>query len=726
MIDTEQQRPTHRFGVFELDLHTGELRKHGVRLKLQQQPLQVLNILLERPGEVVTRDEIQKKLWPQDTYVDFDNAINSSIRKLREALGDSAESPRFIETLPRRGYRFIAPVLHPSSAFTSSAAQADQHQHAIPTKAPRRPSWLIASAMASVVALGVGVAFWIWNSSANRNTGDTLLSAVPFTSYPGYEVLPSFSPDGTRAAFSWQQPGASFPDVYIKLLGPGEPVRLSTAGGIGPVWSPDGRFVAFLRPVDPWHAAVVVIPAVGGQERELTHTTFAASLIFERYGWLIPAPFLAWSRDGKWLLTLDQKFPGKSQPHAIIRVSVETGEKRILTSPPPDTLGDGGLALAPDGNRLAFTQDSGLWARDIYIVPVSGDLLLSAKPERLTFNNKAIAGMAWTGDGKQLVFSSPRNGRPELWKIAARRGSHPERLNLTDDEVSDVAISSNGKHLLYSRQIEDQNIWRASLNGSRVSGATSFIASTRRDTQAHFSPDGKRIAFESDRSGNEEIWICNADGSHPVQLTYFGNAWAGSPKWSPDGAEIAFDANAAGNWDVYIVGVAGGKPKRLTSDGADHSWPSWSRDGKWIYYFSNRGKQAHIWKMRATGGPEIQVTKDDGLRSNESPDGKDLYYTNEQGLWKIPVAGGKPVEIGPSYMFAFGKNGIYYAPGSPGSRLSNFPINFLDFKTQRTRLVGGFPGPLGWDFDVSPDERWILYGKFGREGSELMLIDNFR
>ncbi len=185
---------------------------------------------------------------------------------------------------------------------------------------------------------------------------------------------------------------ASHPDVYIKLLGPGEPVRLSSAAGFGPAWSPDGRFVAFLRPVDQWHAAVVVIPAVGGQEREVTRMTFDASFIVDRYGWPVPAPFLAWSPDGKWLLTLDQQSPGKSQPHAIVRVSVETGEKRILTSPPPATLGDGGLALAPDGKRLAFTQDSGFWARDIYIVPVSGDLLLRWKTRKSNVRQQGHCG----------------------------------------------------------------------------------------------------------------------------------------------------------------------------------------------------------------------------------------------------------------------------------------------------------------------------------------------
>ena len=194
--------------------------------------------------------------------------------------------------------------------------------------------------------------------------------------------------------------------------------------------------------------------------------------------------------------------------------------------------------------------------------------------------------------------------------------------------------------------------------------------------------------------------------------------------WSPDGKSIALGANAAGNWDIYVVISGGGKPRRLTNDGADHSWPSWSQNGKWIYYFSTRGKQAQIWKMPATGGPEVQVTRNGGFWSIESRDGKDLYYVNEQGLWKIPVAGGDEVEVERSYSFAPAKNGIYYMEGRD-SWSSAFPLYFLDFATQRTRTVGVLPGPFGWSMDVSPDGRWIIYGKFDREGSELMLVDNF-
>src|SRR5262249_50514970 len=151
-------------------------------------------------------------------------------------------------------------------------------------------------------------------------------------------------------------------------------------------------------------------------------------------------------------------------PLAIIRVSVDTGEPQILTAPGPNTSGNGGLALAPDGKVLAFTEDSGLWARDIYVVSVSGDLRFTGKPRRITFDHKPIAGIAWTGGGESLVFSSPRNGKTELWRMKPEPGSIPVRVGLIDDLITDVAVSRDGKRLVYAHLIDDQNIWRASLN----------------------------------------------------------------------------------------------------------------------------------------------------------------------------------------------------------------------------------------------------------------------
>ena len=169
-----------KFGVFELDLRSGELRKSGARLSLQQQPLQLLAVLLERPGELVTRDELRKRLWPDDTFVDFEHGLNAAVKRLRDTLGDSADSPRFVETVPRRGYRFITP--------------ASVGGMPVPLARVRRVLLLLTAGL----AVGIG-GLWIYLSADRPVNSTSPLTAVPFTTLSGQEVAPAFSPDGARS-----------------------------------------------------------------------------------------------------------------------------------------------------------------------------------------------------------------------------------------------------------------------------------------------------------------------------------------------------------------------------------------------------------------------------------------------------------------------------------------------------------------------------------------------
>src|ERR1039457_465609 len=266
MQSVRDQRRVYQFGVFQLDARNGELRKHGIKIRLQDQPCLILCLLLEHAGEVVTREQIQKHLWPATTFVDFDNAINSAVRKLRDALGDTAENPRFVETLARRGYRFVAPVstnvaMMPGPAMLSSPPVG------------RRLRWPVVAA-AAVLAGSGAVATWLVRRSITTEIGN--IRVTPLTANPGFEGYPSFLPDNTRVAYVWTRPDARNFGIYVKLIGAGDPVRVTKdlARDFSPAWSPDGRWIAALRDLGR-ESAVLLIPASGGQHRELARVTKA-------------------------------------------------------------------------------------------------------------------------------------------------------------------------------------------------------------------------------------------------------------------------------------------------------------------------------------------------------------------------------------------------------------------------------------------------------------------
>ena len=320
----------------------------------------------------------------------------------------------------------------------------------------------------------------------------------------------------------------------------------------------------------------------------------------------------------------------------------------------------------------------------------------------------------------------------QLWRIAAD-GSTPARpLGIAGEGAFYPAIAPQGHRLAYQHRFADANIWRIPLISPGKFGDPSvLVASTRVEfARPHaFSPDGRRIAFESARSGPQAVWIANADGSSPTLLFGGTGYLSGSPAWSPDGKSIAFDSRKDGHPQIYVISADGGAPRRVTYDSFDDMVPSWSRDGQWILFNTNHAGRFEIFKIPASGGPAIQVTHNGAWAPQESPDGKFLYYTRIRAasspLVRMPLEGGPEEQILPKVFdrcWAVTSDGVWFAQQvGPASGLQ-----FFDFKTTKITNTVHLSRPLSVGLAISPDQRALLYNQADSSGTEILLVENFR
>jgi eukaryotic-like serine/threonine-protein kinase len=540
---------------------------------------------------------------------------------------------------------------------------------------------------------------------------------VPFTSFAGSKSQPVFSPDGNAIALAWRGEKDDNQDIYVKLIGAGTPLRLTTNPDAdwSPAWSPDGRFIAFFRE-SAAGGAYYLVPSLGGAERKLADV-YSSQTVFGR--------LLDWSPDGKFLVVGDQLSPKDSGP-SIVLISTESGQKSSVPLPRFPYLVS--PTFSPDGKNLAFVAGSGFFSSDIYVARARG-----GEPRRLTFDNLWISGLTWTADGTEIVFSCSRGGLVSLWRVSVSGGT-PEPLSAVGEDSFQPSVSRLGNRLAYLRRRTNTNIWRTegpSWTGSRGS-PLKLVSSTRSQSDLDISPNRQKITFNSDRTGAYEIWICDSNGSNPVQLTSLGASHSGTPRWSPDGQQIAFDSRKEGHADIYVINAEGGSPRRLTTEPFENNVPSWSRDGQWIYFSSNRTGTIQLWKAPALGGPAVQVTKEGGFAAFESPNGKFLYYIKALNgpIWRMPVEGGEETRILDrnirwSYWRVL-ENGICFLDwGTTPPEIEVFDFDTRQMK--RITTVDRAKGPGGGGgFAVSPDGQSVLFARTDQIDSEIMLVENFR
>jgi Tol biopolymer transport system component len=503
---------------------------------------------------------------------------------------------------------------------------------------PLRPwrRWVWPAAFTLLALVSAGGIWWHYHHAVDQplpipQDPPPRLSAVPFTTEIGQEHSPTFSPDGSRIAYSFDDDKPENSHIYVRQVGAGEHHQLTNGAGVdtAPAWSPDGKHIAFLRKHDG-KVSLCTVPAVAGPEQVLLDDLGIANLMhpYALY-WSV-----SWSPNSD-LLAL----PYRKSANEVVRICMfSIAEHNIvstLTSPPPATSsGDGGPSISPDGQWLAFLRATSWSNNDLYLMRLNSD-----EPQRLTQDQQLIDGCAWTTDSSEIIFASGRKGSASLWRVPLT-GGQPRPLEGVGHYASEPAISLRESRLAFVEGKQSGNIWRAKLSGPGQKGRpTRLISSTRFQLNQDYSPDGKNIVFASDRDDRAEIWACDSDGKNWRQLTKLDEC--GALRWSPRGQQIAFDVRRGPRKAIYLVSPRGGLPRLLTPEALNCLVPSWSRDGEWVYFTSTGSGAGQLWKMRFRGGPPVQVTWQGGMQMevHESKDRKWFYYIATR---RFHACGGHP------------------------------------------------------------------------------------
>jgi Tol biopolymer transport system component/DNA-binding winged helix-turn-helix (wHTH) protein len=694
-----------KFEDFEVDLRTGELLRSGVRVKLQDQPFKILVALLERPGELVTREELRRRIWPTESFGDFDHAVNIAVGKLRAALADSPETPRFIETLPRRGYRFLAPVL-PLHA-DSIGAKAEPH----PAAGSRRALILLAGALLTVVAF---ISWRLERRTTKVVPAPTTPLQEPFTSYEGNETAPTFSPDGSQIAFAWDgNPSAHGKgvDLYVKTIGSETLVRLTEhpSEWLSAAWSPDGTQIAFHRLAGA-ETGIYMVPALGGPERKLRST---------RIPYSVAAP-ISWSPDGKWIGFSDQ-FPNDPHDHMFL-LSPTTLETQSIP-PDPQCLHEANPTFSHRGDKLASV-----------CVRTTRDFLLywrstpNGTPHQLIELSNFIGGLCWSADDTRLIFFQAKENGTELDEVSIADRSLRQLSFAYDPNWP--AVSPKGDKLAYVNVSGISNIWRKDILHPEQP-AVKLIHSTQGQGDAQYSPDGHQIAFDAGIAGFWEVWMAEADGSKLVQLSKL-NSLTDAPRWSPDGTKIAFGWKQAERSEIYIADALERVPRKFETDVREISNPSWSHDGKWIYFRSYGSLGQKLYRSPANGGNAIPLPGGpDGVSVEESVDGDTVYFAAREShtplhmlslTEKFPesIVPGMP-EVLAANLWTVAKAGIFFVPAEAPKSL-----RYFDFRTRNGRELFNVEKDFAGGLSLSPEERYVLFSQADEANSDIVLVRNFR
>jgi Tol biopolymer transport system component/DNA-binding winged helix-turn-helix (wHTH) protein len=578
--------PRLSFGLYEIDLQTGELWKAGFRIKLQGQPFKVLTALLERPGHVVTRDELQTRLWGKDTVVDFDHSLGTAINKIREALGDSAENPRFIETLARRGYRFIAPVgvveAVPETAgeapatgqiatrlvlptqisagsnsitqtVRSEAAEQEATKPIAAIKIHRRALW----ASIALMAVAACIAGFFVGSTRSVSIPPHIIQITHnghlAPSIDSMEDLAAATTDGVHLYSATIDGGHSILSAISISGGLVEPINIPSevaSPALGDI-SPDGSRLLLRDHLSPESEQPLwVVPTIGGSALRVGN---------------VLAHDATWMPDGNGILY--------ATGNDLYLTGLSNQQSSHYASLPGRAFW---LRWEPNGKLLRFT----------ILDPIAHTLSLwqitpsDRTPHRILADFNQPAGECcgvWTADGRSFVFQSSKGGNNDLWKLSGLSTSNPVRLTNGPLEFESPIAARSGGRIFFMGADARSELESVTPAGELIP-VKGFLSTAAR---LEYTRDGKWVAW-TDTEG--QLWRARSDGTEKLQVTP-DNLHAFLARWSPDGTRIAVMAREPGKaWQIYITSANGGDFVPLLREQRNAADPSWSPDGKSIVF----------------------------------------------------------------------------------------------------------------------------------------------
>jgi len=704
METTSKPGVCYRFDDVLVDCISLRVEKNGQPRKITPRAFDVLAYLVSQRGRLVDKQELFEQVW-KDAFV-TDNALTRAVKEIRQVIGDDADAPRYIETVPKRGYRFIADVqtidtkpvrvdkadAAPTVEITS-ASVPEQSSAPVQTESPRAASSSATIAVAqvsqakaeskasraklmmaalAVVLIATVLVIWLVRSKPAATETATVLRTTQVTIYAGLDMFPSLSPDGKSIAYSSDHNG-NF-EIYVKQLTSGALERQLTSDGaqnFEPAWSPDGERIAYYSKA---RGGIWVMPASGGGAKQLVE-------FGSRPAWSPDGSRIAFHSNA--LTDLGANARDALPPSTLWIVPAQGGEAKPLTQVGTPPGGHGAPAWSPDGKRIAFEVDN-FNSSTIWSVSTSRNDIIPMLPNAPQNTGNPI----YSPDGKSLYYCTTGG----LWKLqvapvsGAPVGEPVQIAGAAPTIIKHLTISADGKKIAYSALLHSSNLMAVPLAPGSSEAAGAPLALTRdnsaRNNFPAFSPDGRKVAYTSFRPGSSgDIWVMDADGKNPVQVTTAPSIEA-LPSWfpqmnqiafvsdreghrkfwaidlqsgrehllfgleqtleyarlSPDGKQVAFNVTTGGPINVGTIPTEGGDAKQLTFDNELMGFPSWSPDGQWLAFEMKRGEDTHIVIMPSNGGPITQLTfaKGQSWSHSWSPDGDKIAFAGfRNGTWNV-------------------------------------------------------------------------------------------